>query len=103
MEIILILLSLFIGYWLINVPVNIAKKKNIKENDIFIIKILSYCGIFFGITWFIALFLSLFWNNYQDISNKSNIDEIEKAYNLFEKNIISKEEFEKIKKRNLKE
>lgn len=56
-----ILVIILIIFKIFTIPISIAKTKNLKPNEITTIRILTWCGLFAGITWFIALFLSLFY------------------------------------------
>ena len=83
----------------IYIPIYIAKKRNI--NDISIIKILSICGLFFGITWFVALLMSVLKDS--KCKGKTNMDlaGLKTLQELKEKGVLTDEEFniekEKIK------
>lgn len=54
-----IILILLIVIKIFTLPINIANNKNLAHNEIITIKILTWCGLFAGITWFIALCLAL--------------------------------------------
>ena len=56
------ILILFIVIKVFTLPISIAKNKNLASKDITTIRILTWCGIFAGITWFIALCLALAYN-----------------------------------------
>ena len=56
------ILILFIVIKVFTLPISIAKNKNLESKDITTIRILTWCGIFAGITWFIALCLALAYN-----------------------------------------
>ncbi len=43
------------------IPISIANSKNLTPNETATIKILTWLGLFNGITWFIALFLSFLY------------------------------------------
>lgn len=53
------ILILFIVIKVFTLPISIAKNKNLESKDITTIRILTWCGLFAGITWFIALCLAL--------------------------------------------
>ena len=53
------ILILFIVIKIFTLPISIANKKNLASNEITTIRILTWCGLFAGITWFIALCLAL--------------------------------------------
>lgn len=54
-----VILVLFIVFKIFTVPISIAKNKNLESKDITTIRILTWCGLFAGITWFIALCLAI--------------------------------------------
>lgn len=56
------ILILFIVIKVFTLPISIAKNKNLESKDITTIRILTWCGLFAGITWFIALCLALAYN-----------------------------------------
>ena len=89
-------------YWIIQVPIMIAKNRGISEGELQTITILSWCGILIGITWFVALILSLVWTPKNWIEKKSqeekllpsnSLESLEKLAALKEKGIITEEEF----------
>ena len=53
------ILILFIVIKVFTLQITIAKNKNLESKDITTIRILTWCGLFAGITWFIALCLAL--------------------------------------------
>jgi len=60
--ILIILAMIFVIFIVIKVftlPISIANNKNLANNEITTIRILTWCGLFAGITWFIALCLAL--------------------------------------------
>jgi len=64
--ILIILAVIFILLIVIKVftlPISIAKNKNLESKDITTIRILTWCGLFAGITWLIALCLALSYKN----------------------------------------
>ena len=102
--------------WLIYVPIMIAKRRGISGSELTTISILSWCGILFvGITWIIAVILSLIWQpkNWieKDTSSKgtsispsalADLELLEKLGTLKEKGAITEEEFQKEKAKILK-
>ena len=56
-----VILVLFIFIKIFTLPISIANNKNLTNNEITTIRILTWCGLFAGITWFIALFLALYY------------------------------------------
>lgn len=61
LPILAIILILFIVIKIFTLPINIANNKNLSQNEITTIKILTWCGLFAGITWFIALCLAILY------------------------------------------
>lgn len=59
LPILAIILILFIVIKIFTLPISIANNKNLASNEITTIRILTWCGLFAGITWFIALCLAL--------------------------------------------
>lgn len=57
-EILLIAILLLGLFVIINIPINIAKNKGVTGGNLTAITILSWLGLFFGITWIIALILA---------------------------------------------
>jgi len=57
-EVLLIVILLWLFYTIINVPISIAKGKGIRGSNLTAITILSWLGVFLGITWIIALILA---------------------------------------------
>ena len=54
-----VILVLFIVIKVFTLPISIANNKKLASNEVMTIKILTWCGLFAGITWFIALCLAL--------------------------------------------
>lgn len=54
-----VILVVFIVIKIFTLPISIANNKNLASNEITTIRILTWCGLFAGITWFIALCLAL--------------------------------------------
>ena len=103
--IILIIIGV-VGYWLIQVPIMIAKNRGISEGELQTITILSWCGILIGITWFIAIILALVWTpknwiekkpNEEKLLQSNSLESLEKLASLRDKGIITEEEFAKEK------
>jgi len=59
----IVILAIFLAIKVFLLPINIANNKNLTNNERTTIHILTWCGLFAGITWFIALFLAI---NYDD-------------------------------------
>ena len=53
------ILILFIVIKVFTLPISIANNKNLASNEITTIRLLTWCRLFAGITWFIALCLAL--------------------------------------------
>lgn len=106
----LILFIIFIVifcFLIIPIPGNIAANRGISGSELQTIKILSWCGLFWGITWFIALGLALIWKPGKWISDKDtdkqsnttpDFEKIEKLHSLYISKAITKQEYEKMKK-----
>lgn len=82
------------------IPILIANARGICGSEKIAIIVLSWLGIFFGITWFVALILSLIWQG-GCIDGKDNLDRLEKLSKLYKEKVITKEEYEKMKSRLL--
>ena len=105
------IICLFILYWVIQVPIKIAENRGITGSELNTISLLSWCGVLFvGVTWFVALVLSLIWQPKEWIDKSSSDDDsldlsslqkLEKLAELKEKNIISEDEFNIEKKKLL--
>lgn len=103
----LVLLCVFVCA-VICMPVMIANARGIGGSQKTIIAVLSWLGLLFGITWLVALILSLVWTG--DCSQcqscqtcGSQLDELEKLAKLYKSKVISKTEYEKMKKKLLKD
>lgn len=84
---------------LLAIPILIANARGICGAEHTTIVILSILGIFFGITWFIALILSVVWNGQCMV--ETDLDKLEKAAKLYKNKVITKEEYDKIKSKLL--
>lgn len=101
--------------FLIQIPIYIARGRCLSKTDITTITILSWCGLIFGITWFVALVLSLVWQSgvaqvqecktcgktHNKLATGSAADQIEKLHKLKRRGIITQKEFDIEKKRIL--
>lgn len=88
------------------IPVMIANARGISGRQKSIIVLLSWLGIFFGVTWFAALILSLIWCGDGVIGCSpcgSRLDELEKLAKLYKSRAINKTEYEKLKAKLLKD
>ncbi len=108
--VIMLILACIIIYWVVQVPIMIAKNRGISEGELQTIAVLSWCGILIGITWFVALILSLVWTPKNWIEKKSqeekllpsnSLESLEKLAALKEKGIITEEEFVREKQKIL--
>lgn len=108
-----VLLLIVIVYFIIQIPITIAKSRGIQGSELSTISILSWAALCFGITWFIALFLSLIYQPQKWIdeaksfersktSSTENIEKLLKLNELKEKNIITQDEFKSQKDKLLK-
>ena len=82
------------------IPIVIANARGICGGEKTTISILSWMGIFFGITWIVALVLSLVWRGECGM-RESNLDKLEKLSRLYRNKSISREEYNEIKSRLL--
>lgn len=104
-----ITLSLAIIYFIIQVPIIIAKKRGMKEGELTTITVLSWCGIFIGITWIIALIFALVWQPTTWIDKEkihfndmTNLEILEKLGVLKDKGVITEQEFQREKEKIIK-
>ena len=103
MEFVIIgVLIIFLVIFVTRVPIMIAKSRGISESELTTIAILSWLGLLIGITWIIALVLSLVWkpNNWIDkdkprqYNDLSDWESLPKLHTLKEQGVISQAEFE---------
>lgn len=103
-EVLLFFLVMFllvmIGLAIICIPIMIANERGIEGSQKTLIIVLSWLGIFFGVTWFVALFLSLLWRG-EEYCCADNLDKLEKLSRLYKEKAITKEEYEKLKSKLL--
>lgn len=93
------IIMLLIGF--ISIPIMIANARGICGGEKTTIIILSWLGIFFGVTWVVALVLSLIWNGACGIGY-TNLDKLEKLSKLYKDKVISKSEYEAMKSKLLR-
>jgi hypothetical protein len=102
----MIVLCIVLFIYLIQVPVFIARGRGISGAELTTITVLSWCGIFFGITWVVALILALVWQPGlwldKGETQGDTADELEKLHKLKQKGIISQKEFDAQKRKLLK-
>jgi len=65
-EFALIILGIYILYKIFTIPIIIAKGRGLSGNEVMLIRVLTWCGLITGVTWFIAFLLSILF------SKKSN-------------------------------
>ncbi len=92
--IILLLFAIMIVY----IPITIADIRGISAGNRTTIALLSWLGLILGITWFIALILSLVWRGGANLG-VNNLDKLESLSRLYKEKAITKAEFEKMKKK----
>ena len=102
----LIIILLLVVFFLIQVPMMVAKSRGITGSELSTITILSWCGLFFGITWLIAIVLALVyqpnkWINKSSEVGTSDVDKLAKLHSLKKQGVISQKEFDKEKKKIL--
>ncbi|MBO7332712.1 MAG: hypothetical protein J6U64_03495 [Alphaproteobacteria bacterium] len=92
------------------VPIIIAKSRGIMGSELKTIRILSWGGLLFvGITWFVALVMSLVFQPKKWIDKEEETDEkegidldsLEKLHDLKEKGILSEKEYIREKNKRL--
>ena len=86
--------------FLITIPIMIAKSRGITGGGMTTIVILSWLGIFFGVTWIIALILSIVWSG-DNFTDYDTLDKLEKLSRLHKEGAISKKEFDAMKSKLL--
>ena len=52
-------LILLAAFWLFTLPINIGEAKGLPRSEMRPIRILNWCALLSGITWFIALYLAI--------------------------------------------
>lgn len=90
-----------LAVFLLCIPIIIANARCIYGGEKTTIVVLSLLGVFFGITWFIALILSLVWRG-DCITGGNGLEQLERISRLYKDKVISKEEYEKMKAKILK-
>lgn len=83
------------------IPVMIANARGIYGTEHTVIVVLSILGIFFGLTWFVALILSLVWSG--ECFTGDSLDKLEKLSRLYKDKVITKAEYERMKAKIMKE
>ncbi|MCL1892154.1 MAG: SHOCT domain-containing protein [Alphaproteobacteria bacterium] len=108
--------------FVIQIPILIARGRGISGAELTTITVLSWCGIFLGITWLVALVLALVWPTSAEapvgrqpgqcrgyagdlsagaLAEVDIADKLEKLHKLKQKGIISQKEFDAEKKKIL--
>jgi uncharacterized membrane protein len=93
---VLVALMIFVGIFLLRIPIIIAKKRNMPPGDVTLIAILSWAGLFFGITWVVALVWSILGTKLERIAAPAasdSLDALKKLSELREQGLISESEF----------
>ena len=80
----------------------IAKSRGVSGNNLTTISLLSWLGVFLGLTWVIALILALVfhpqtWIQQSSPMTATNVDALMKLNELREKGVITEEEFNRQK------
>lgn len=109
MGILFLIIGLVMLVCLLQIPGAIAEYRGIKDPELTTISILGWFGVLLGVTWFIALVLSLIyqpkkWVDGADAVEKTRSEDMDlllKLKELQEKGIITQEEFEKHKEKIL--
>ncbi len=83
----------------IYIPIMIANQRGICGGKRMLIILLAWMGVFFGVTWFAALILSLVLRGDCVIEN---LDKLEKLTRLYKEKIITKSEFDAMRAKLLK-
>lgn len=96
---------------LVQIPVMIARGRGIMGSELTTITVLSWFGLIFGVTWVVALVLSLILRPGQWAENCENTgksgksddiaDKLEKLHKLKQRGVITQKEFDAQKKKIL--
>lgn len=97
---ILIALVIALAVLIIRIPITIAKNRKLDESELSIITLLSWLGLLLGVTWIVALIFALAWKG-DALSDSRNLDKLEKLSRLYKQKVISKSEYENMKKKIL--
>ena len=97
--IILILFVIALVVLWIQIPVMIAKNRGVTGSELSTISILSWLSLLLGITWFIALILALVyqpknWVGKDEDMSETDLNKLDKLYELKRKGVISDTEYE---------
>ncbi len=97
-----VLLGVMLCVGFISIPIFIANARGLCGAERSAIVVLSCLGIFFGITWFVALILACVWRGDCPLGG-TNLDKLEKLARLYKDKVITKSEYEKMKAKLLRE
>lgn len=97
----LMFIMLFVVF-LICIPIMIANARGLTGGEKTTVIILSWLGIFFGVTWIVALILSLVWRG-DVLSDLDNLDKLEKLARLYKEKAITEKEYKAMKAKLLRE
>ena len=100
--ILVVILLAIVLFWFLLLPATIAEKRGISGNELSTIKILCWCSLLVGVTWFIALILALVYQPHKWTTkeeNKMDLEGLEKLFDLKEKGVITEEEYQKGRKK----
>ncbi len=79
------------------IPIMIANARGVCGVGRNVIVVLSWLGIFFGVTWFVALVMSLLWDaECRDVTD--NLDKLEQLARLYKNRTITKSQYERMKR-----
>jgi len=95
----ILFLIVIIGFFLY-IPIMIAQIRGVSEADISVVAVLSWLGLLFGVTWFIAMVLALVYKPKKS-RHFSDIEKLQTLYGLKKAGAISEKEFDAEKKKIL--
>ena len=109
MGILFLIIGVVLLIWLLQLPGAIAEYRGIKDPELTTINILGWFGVLLGVTWFIALALSLIYQPKKWVdgtataekTSSEGMDLLLKLKDLQEKGVITQEELEKQKEKIL--
>jgi uncharacterized membrane protein len=92
----LILAIISVVVFFIYIPIMVANVRGIVGTEKTTIVVLSWLGILFGVTWVVALVLSLI-RPCTVTADSNSLDQLEKLAKLHKDKVISKSEYERMK------
>lgn len=95
MELLFLIFFMTLIIFCLYVPIMVAKSRGIDGADLTTITVLSWFGVFGGVTWVVALALALIYQP----KNVSDVDRLEKLHRLKKSGAISQKEFDSEKKK----